>query len=128
MAALQINAGPQPQKSTGHRDRQKDQYRSRALPQEPQSGREDKYIKTNELGDGIEVAVGCPERRAANYRFFSPPQVKAGLLRAKARSVYLLQSSKPNFLSNAPEFIFPIKSWSLGLNAARLRNLTAPGP
>lgn len=31
MAALQISTGPQPQESTGHRDRQKDQYGSGAL-------------------------------------------------------------------------------------------------
>lgn len=100
------------------------------FPRGPESGREDKYIKTNELRDGKEVSVGCSERRAANYRCFSP-KVGAALLRAKTCSVYIPQSSKLDFLSNAPKFMFPLKSWSLCFNADRLSNQTvlqAPEP
>lgn len=40
------------------------------FPQGLKSGRKDKYIKSNELGGGREVSVGCSERTAANYRLF----------------------------------------------------------
>lgn len=70
MAALQISTGPQPQESTGLRDRQKDQSSILPFPQGPESGREGKYIKSNELAGGIDVSAGCLGRTAADYRIF----------------------------------------------------------